>query len=87
MASNRSLEAKDKAMAMVLEDLYLAEGVYASYALSWWRLFEVNAGLVRQRHRQNSADRLTQPSARINPFRPLCPARFGRLRSDRQATQ
>lgn len=39
-------KSKDEAMAMILEDPYLAEGVYETYALSEWRLFGLNAGLI-----------------------------------------
>ena len=40
---------KDEAMALVLEDPYHAEGVFETYALSEWRLFGLNAGLIRGR--------------------------------------
>ena len=42
-------QSKDEAMALVLEDPYHAEGVFETYALSEWRLFGLNAGLI-QRH-------------------------------------
>ncbi|QUN32574.1 hypothetical protein KB879_33715 (plasmid) [Cupriavidus sp. KK10] len=42
-------QSKDEAMALVLEDPYHAEGVYETYALSEWRLFGLNAGLIEKR--------------------------------------
>jgi uncharacterized protein YciI len=42
-------QSKDEAMALVLEDPYHAEGVFETYALSEWRLFGLNAGLIRNR--------------------------------------
>ncbi|CAB3809708.1 hypothetical protein LMG28614_07104 [Paraburkholderia ultramafica] len=41
--------SKDEAMALVLEDPYHAEGVFETYALSQWRLFGLNAGLIQNR--------------------------------------
>ncbi|NPT56594.1 hypothetical protein GNZ13_18875 [Paraburkholderia sp. 5N] len=42
-------QSKDEAMALVLEDPYHAEGVFETYALSEWRLFGLNAGLIQSR--------------------------------------
>ncbi len=42
-------QSKDEAMALVLEDPYHAEGVFETSALSEWRLFGLNAGLIRGR--------------------------------------
>jgi uncharacterized protein YciI len=39
--------SKDDAMALVQKDPYHAEGVFESYALSEWRLFGLNAGLIQ----------------------------------------
>jgi uncharacterized protein YciI len=39
-------QSKDEAKALVLADPYHAEGVYETYALSEWRLFGLNAGLI-----------------------------------------
>ena len=41
--------SKDEAMALVLEDPYHAAGVFETYALSEWRLFGLNAGLIQGR--------------------------------------
>lgn len=41
--------SKDEALALVLEDPYHAEGVFETYALSEWRLFGLNAGLIQCR--------------------------------------
>lgn len=41
--------SKDEAMALVLQDPYHAEGVFETYALSEWRLFGLNAGLIQNR--------------------------------------
>lgn len=41
--------SKDEAMALISEDPYQTEGVYETYALSEWRLFGLNAGLVGSR--------------------------------------
>jgi uncharacterized protein YciI len=38
--------SKEEAKALVLEDPYTTEGVYETYALSEWRLFGLNAGLI-----------------------------------------
>jgi uncharacterized protein YciI len=40
-------QSKDEATAMVLEDPYHTEGVFETYALSEWRMFGLNAGLIR----------------------------------------
>ena len=42
-------QSKDEAMALVLADPYHAEGVFETYALSEWRLFGLNAGLIQGR--------------------------------------
>ncbi len=42
-------QSKDQAMALVLADPYHAEGVLETYALSEWRLFGLNAGLIQNR--------------------------------------
>lgn len=42
-------QSKDEAMALVLKDPYHAEGVFETYALSEWRLFGLNAGLIGRR--------------------------------------
>ena len=42
-------QSKDEAMALVFEDPYHAEGVFETYALSEWRLFGLNAGLILRR--------------------------------------
>ena len=42
-------QSNDEALALVLEDPYRAEGVFETYALSEWRLFGLNAGLIRNR--------------------------------------
>lgn len=42
-------QSKEEAMALVLEDPYHAQGVYETYALSEWRLFGLNAGLIERR--------------------------------------
>jgi uncharacterized protein YciI len=39
--------SKDEAMALVQKDPYHVEGVFESYALSEWRLFGLNAGLIQ----------------------------------------
>jgi uncharacterized protein YciI len=39
--------SKDEAMALIQKDPYHAEGVFESYALSEWRLFGLNAGLIQ----------------------------------------
>lgn len=41
--------SKDEAMALVLEDPYHAEGVFETFALSEWRMFGLNAGLIGDR--------------------------------------
>ncbi len=41
--------SKDEAMALVLEDPYHAQGVFDTYALSQWRMFGLNAGLIQGR--------------------------------------
>lgn len=40
--------SKDEAMALVLADPYHAEGAIETYALSEWRLFGLNADLIRR---------------------------------------
>ncbi|CAG2155916.1 hypothetical protein LMG31506_05528 [Cupriavidus yeoncheonensis] len=42
-------KSKDEAMALISEDPYQAEGVYEATALSEWRLFGLNAGLIERR--------------------------------------
>ncbi|SOE87925.1 Uncharacterized conserved protein YciI, contains a putative active-site phosphohistidine [Burkholderia sp. YR290] len=42
-------QSKDEAMSLVLDDPYHAEGIFEAYALSEWRLFGLNAGLIRGR--------------------------------------
>ncbi|TDN57917.1 YciI family protein [Paraburkholderia sp. BL10I2N1] len=42
-------QSKDEAMALVLEDPYHAAGVFETFALSEWRLFGLNAGLIQDR--------------------------------------
>jgi uncharacterized protein YciI len=39
--------SKDEAMALIQKDPYHTEGVFESYALSEWRLFGLNAGLIQ----------------------------------------
>lgn len=39
--------SKDEAMMLVLQDPYHAEGVFETTALSEWRVFGLNAGLIR----------------------------------------
>jgi uncharacterized protein YciI len=41
--------SQDEAMALVQKDSYHGERVFESYALSEWRLFGLNAGLIRSR--------------------------------------
>jgi uncharacterized protein YciI len=41
--------SQDEAMAQVQKDSYHGERVFESYALSEWRLFGLNAGLIRSR--------------------------------------
>lgn len=42
-------QSKDEAMALALSDPYHAEGVFETFALSEWRLFGLNAGLIQGR--------------------------------------
>jgi len=41
-------QSKDEAMALILEDPYHAEGVFETCALSEWRMFGLNPGLIRR---------------------------------------
>lgn len=42
-------KSKDQATALVLGDPYHTEGVFETYALSEWRLFGLNTGLIQSR--------------------------------------